>query len=385
MMHSSATALVNRRRRAAAGLRPATVCLVFLVAVPAAPARSVTEAEDMLGKSASGCTDALDVGRHVTGYRETGRLAEGRTRLDGPNRSLPPNPETVGRVEEKHRTHAGLAPEMIRIPGGCIRMGGPKMTFVWEYEMQPQHHEVCVEDFSIGRYEVTRAEYSSFTRTTGNAREYINCWVNENGAPREQRGDRHWRSPGYEQADDHPVVCVDHADAEAYARWLSGEMSKRYRLPTEAEWEYAARGGTTTLRHWGDDPAEACEYANVADRTLKSRYPIWVHPIEIHECWDGHVHSAPVGSYRANGYGLYDILGNVKEWTSSTYSAGYGRVKRGGSWNDTPTFVQSAFRNWDDPSYRSNLLGFRLAQSIRGSGLGVSTDGSGSGASPRVD
>ena len=128
----------------------------------------------------------------------------------------------------------------------------------------------------------------------------------------------------------------------AYARWLPEETGRRYRLATEAEWEYAARAGTETSRYWGDDPPRACAYANVGDRALKEKYPEWMW--RIHACRDGHVHAAPVGLFGANGWGLHDMLGNVSEWTCSEYDEGYGgaeqrcasgsassRVLRGGS------------------------------------------------------
>ena len=157
-------------------------------------------------------------------------------------------------------------------------------------------------------------------------------------------------------------------------RETTRNLRRRYRLPTEAEWEYAARAGTQTSRHWGDDPSGACEYANVGDRTLKERYSDWEWG-GIHACRDGQVHTAPVGEYRANGWGLHDMLGNVWEWTCSEWDAGYGggeercasgsdgrRVIRGGSWYYIPRWVRSANRFRFDSDYRYYYLGFRLAQ-----------------------
>ena len=198
------------------------------------------------------------------------------------------------------------------------------------------------------------------------------CGTYEGGEWKKRTG-RSWRSPGYGQEDTHPVVCVSHEEAVAFARWLSGETGLRYRLPTEAEWEYAARAGTQTSRHWGDDPSRACGYANVVDRTLKEGYSNW--QWRIHDCRDGQVHTAPVGGYRANGYGLHDMLGNVWEWTCSEYDEGYGgaeqrctsgsegrRVIRGGSWSNDPRRVRAAFRSRYATDYRLFYLGFRLAQ-----------------------
>ena len=271
------------------------------------------------------------------------------------------------RAEE--RRIAELTPEMVRIKGGCFQMGSPESET--GRDDAERRHRVCVEAFSIGKTEVTRGQYAAFVRETGRAAGDA-CWTYES-AGWEERSGRSWRSPGYGQEETHPVVCVSHEEAVAYASWLSGETGRRYRLPTEAEWEYAARGGTETSRYWGNAPSQACDYANVADHTLKEKYSDW--EWAIHACRDGHVHTAPVGVYRANGYGLHDMLGNVWEWTCSEYDEGYGgaerrcasggagrRVLRGGSWSSEPWWVRSADRYGYGPDDRITTLGFRLAQ-----------------------
>ena len=107
------------------------------------------------------------------------------------------------------------------------------------------------------------------------------------------------------------MVCVSFEDAQAYIRWLNRKTGQHYRLPTEAEWEYAARAGTTTRRYWGDKPDDACQYANVADQSAKKVFPGWA----VHHCDDGYVYTAPVGSFQRNRFGLHDMLGNVWDRT----------------------------------------------------------------------
>jgi formylglycine-generating enzyme required for sulfatase activity len=185
-----------------------------------------------------------------------------------------------------------------------------------------------------------------------------------------------WRSPGLVQTDSHPVLCVSWNDARAYAQWLSKKTGKRYRLPTEAEWEFAARAGSPAARYWGDDPVQACRFANVADQ---SRQQTWGFG-QKHECTDGHYFTAPAGGYVPNRFGLYDMLGNVWEWTEDCANASYAgapsdgsawlagdcaqRMLRGGSWSTVPRFARSATRHKNTADHRDNLTGFRLARSL---------------------
>ena len=236
------------------------------------------------------------------------------------------------RRAEERRT-AELFPEMVRIEGGCFRMGNPESEK--GRADTERRHRVCVEAFSIGKHEVTFAEYDRFAEATGRSR------PDDKGWGRERR----------------PVIKVSWHDATAYARWLSGETGRRYRLATEAEWEYAARAGTETAYPWGSRVGH--NRANCDG--CGSR-------------WDN-TQTAPVGSFEANAWGLHDTVGNVWEWTCSEYVEGYGgaeqrcasgsvgrRVIRGGSWSYLPWWVRSAYRDWYDPDYRSPKLGFRLAQ-----------------------
>jgi formylglycine-generating enzyme len=184
-----------------------------------------------------------------------------------------------------------------------------------------------------------------------------------------------WLSPGFAQTDDHPVVNVSYNDAMALCDWLSKEEGQTYRLPTEAEWEYSCRAGRAS-RYWsGDDPEGLATVGNVADGTLKSRYPACTSIT----AQDGFVFTAPVGGHRPNGFDLFDMHGNVWEWCSDWYDENYYaksppadppgpsngsevRVWRSGSWFHAGNESRAAYRNWREPSYASSTLGLRLAR-----------------------
>jgi formylglycine-generating enzyme required for sulfatase activity len=223
-------------------------------------------------------------------------------------------------------------PEMVHIQGGCFQMGSPESE-AGRWSDEPLHR-VCVGDFDIGKYEVSFDEYDRFCRATG----------------REEADDSGWGRGR------RPVINVSWSDAMAYAGWLSGQTGKRYRLPTEAEWEYAARGGTKTAYWWGNEIGSNRANCNGCGSQ-----------------WDGK-RTAPVGSFRANPFGLHDTVGNVWEWTCSVYDEGYRggekvcagagekRVYRGGAWGIRPRDVRAAFRDWAAPDYGTRSIGFRLAR-----------------------
>jgi formylglycine-generating enzyme required for sulfatase activity len=266
-----------------------------------------------------------------------------------------------------------VCPEMVRLPGGSFWMGstiGENPKGAEPFSSRPRH-QVWVEPFAIGKYEITREQYASFIDATGH-RGGASCYTDNQDTDEDEATGREWRNAGFKQGGNYPVVCVSLQDAEAYARWLSAKAGRRYRLPTEAEWEYAARGGTDTSRYWGDDPDQACAYANGADKSYQAEYPGLNY---IHDCEDGAVYTTAVGSYRANPFGLFDMLGNVWEWTCSTYNNdGYDgheksctndenspRITRGGSWHYPPVFMRAAQRNGNGQTRQLWDLGFRLA------------------------
>jgi formylglycine-generating enzyme required for sulfatase activity/tetratricopeptide (TPR) repeat protein len=285
-------------------------------------------------------------------------------------------PLEVLRDSLKDRTEG---PEMVMIPPGRFVMGSPPSE-EGRYDSEGPQHEVAIaQAFALGRFAVTVGDFRRFVQASGYKTEAetqggSHVW---DGKEWKLDKDRNWRSPGFEQGDDHPVVCVSWNDAQAYVRWLSEQTGERYRLPSEAEWEYACRAGTTRSRYWGDDPAQACRYGNVADKTAKRQFLGW----EVHPCEDGYVYTAPVGKFQPNDFTLCDMLGNVWEWVEDCWHDSYNgapadgspwtsggdrarRVFRGGSWGGEPRDVRSACRVGDGAGARSHYRGFRLARTL---------------------
>ena len=204
-----------------------------------------------------------------------------------------------------------IEPEMVEIPVGSFQRGDLQGT--GDADEKPVGKVEFQRPFAIGKYEVTFAELSGCS-TRKASRSVISQPTR--GGGRERR----------------PVIHVSWDDAVAYARWLSKQTGKRYRLPTEAEWEYTARGGATSTWFWGDDASHACTYANVFDRgheaELKSRYSVnW----ESAACEDGYAETAPVGSFKPNRFRVHDTAGNVWEWVEDCYHESYEGAPRDGS------------------------------------------------------
>jgi formylglycine-generating enzyme required for sulfatase activity len=260
----------------------------------------------------------------------------------------------------------GAGPEMVLIPAGSFVMGisaeetkredASAMVDDWA---RPQHKVTIARPFYMCKYPVTRGAFRAFARSA----DFL---------------EDDWREPRFKQTDQHPVVNVSHKDAVAYAAWLSRATGKDYRLPSEAEWEYAARAGTTTARFWGEGRAEACRYANVADETRRRANKDEPSARKYFGCDDGSENTSPVGSFQPNGFGLYDMLGNVGEWTADWWNESYHgapedgsawtagdsgrRIVRGGSFAGFPETVRAGCRSSLGRGDRYDILGFRLAR-----------------------
>ncbi|MCI4664430.1 MAG: SUMF1/EgtB/PvdO family nonheme iron enzyme [Neomegalonema sp.] len=247
----------------------------------------------------------------------------------------------------------GRGPEMVVVPGGVFALSDPSDD--------RKRERLRVTRFAIGRTEVTVAEYRRFVRATGYKASDRCAGFKEGDWEGSDR--RSWRSPGFAQDDRHPVVCVSWRDAKAYADWLSKETGADYRLPTDAQWEYAARAQGRGRYIWGNSLRDGCRYGNGGDRVALRFNPEW----SVFPCSDGRHQTAPVASYRGNLFGLYDMMGNVWEWTldcrrrvDCTQSAA-----RGGSWRSTPHGLRIAARHFLRRSARETDVGFRVARVMK--------------------
>ncbi len=275
-------------------------------------------------------------------------------------------------------------PDMVVLPAGSFTMGSPGNESGRYDNEGPQRVVTITRQFAVGRFEVRRGQFAAFVADSGYQSQGGNCWYLSSDEGKYVNDDisKSWRNPGFAQNDGHPVVCVSWTDAKAYADWLSKKTGKPYRLLSEAEWEYAARAGSSSSRPWGEDPNRACQHANAGDQTFNRLVPAgkgmkWS---SIHECDDGSAYTANVGSYQRNAFGLHDMIGNVWEWTEDCWNASYAgaptdgsawlsgdcalRVGRGGGWGDDPRGARSANRNRDNSGDRSDVLGFRLARTL---------------------
>lgn len=277
-------------------------------------------------------------------------------------------------------------PEMVVVPAGTFIMGSPESekgrlravydeegtaigwTVIDEVELEvevgqrlvviegPQRYVTIAVPFAVGVHEVTFDDWDACARSGG-----CGGLIPDHGGW--GRGRR-------------PVINVNWHDANAYVDWLSSETGEEYRLLNEAEWEYVARAGMETARYWGEGAAEQCRHANGADATAVERNPDW----RTTTCSDGHAGPALVGSYEPNAFGLFDVLGNVWEWTQDCWNERYTgapvdgtawevgdcahRVSRGGSWGNAPERLRSASRSRDAVEDRLDTGGFRVARNL---------------------
>lgn len=267
-------------------------------------------------------------------------------------------------------------PEMAKVLGGKFIIGETEFN-----EDERPQKQILISEFAVARFEVTVAEYRRFIEQTGFEEKSPCLAMGDNGSWF-QSPDASWLKPGFEQTEDHPVVCVSYQAALAFIEWLNDQVSPeyaKYRLLTESEWEYVARAGSDTTYWWGNNEEDFCKYTNGTDKLASEKYPQW---IKAGKCQDGHLYTAPVGFYaKPNAFGAEDMVGNVWEWVQDCYKDSYvflpkdgkpqvdnnceKNVIRGGAWGDYGSFyLRSAYRGaWHGVSGFSNL-GFRVAKDL---------------------
>jgi len=283
-----------------------------------------------------------------------------------------PSPSATPRTPGTKFKECPECPEMIVIPAGNFTMGSPSGEAGRSKNEGPLHQVTIARPFAVAINDVTRDEYGTFARETN--RSGGNCYI-FTGLSVAQHADGDWRNPGIQQTDHDPAVCISWNDAQAYISWLNGKLRQTlqvssgsngsfgpYRLLSEAEWEYAARAGTTTAYYWGNDAGS--NHANCSRCDTR---------------WGGHG-TSPVGSFAANSFGLNDMAGNAEQWTEDCFHDSYTgaptdgspwtsgdciyHVLRGGSWYENQLTLRSAYRGNNFPDRRFSIFGFRLARTL---------------------
>ena len=314
---------------------------------------------------------------------------------------------------------------LVRIEPGEYLRGAADQNVIGKYHplsttarnrnhgISPAHPVRISKPFLIGEREVTVAQFRAFVdatnyRTTAetSGSGALKFLPNEPSGLKQfqDRPDCTWRTPGFPQTNDHPVVCVSWHDAVAFCEWLSKEEGRVYRLPTEAEWEYAARAGTNTMYVGGDEPDSVYAYGNVADAALEAAHPGMVSRQRIAGLepgnGDGFVHTAPTGSLKPNPWGLFDTHGNAWEWCSDRYTVEYysdltaaaqkkgsltqpavtvdpqgpektlndqygnWRSMRGGAWTNSPVTARCSWRGFAEAADSFCYTGFRVVTEL---------------------
>ncbi|RYX95217.1 MAG: formylglycine-generating enzyme family protein [Comamonadaceae bacterium] len=314
-------------------------------------------------------------------------------------------------------TENSLGMTFVLVPAGEFMMGSDETPEALAQSYPPPYERKRFEDlfdeapvhkvritraFYLGQHEVTVGQFRRFLAASGYVPESIADKTGGYGynpaydPAKSRRGDAFegrdpkysWQNPGFAQDDSHPVLNVTWNDAVAMAKWLTEQEGKTYRLPTEAEWEFACRAGSTTRYHGtpgsagSNDPQSLLKIANTFDADAAVNWPAW--QAQALSGRDGYAFTAPVGSFQPNAFGLYDMSGNAWEWTGDWHDEGYYsqspeadppgpadgsvRVRRGGSWHTWSLYARCSYRNWNAPDTRYTLVGMRLLRETDSAG-----------------
>lgn len=269
-----------------------------------------------------------------------------------------------------------LCPQMTIVPAGVFTIGSPPDEPGRGKDESPQRRIAILRPFAVSRFEIMRGEYAAFLRATGHPvskecvtdRVHHGTWAPESNTT--------LNDPGFPQTDRHPVVCVTWDDAQAYIAWLNARTGGRYRLLTESEWEYVARAGATAAFPWGASADDGCTQANGTDAVFAEHYA----NAAVAKCRDGALNTAPVGAYRANAFGLYDMIGNAEEWVADCATMAYASLPadgsadlsgdcarhpvRGGSWGSEVKDARVANRVRYPASQVDDSVGIRVAKTL---------------------
>ena len=303
-----------------------------------------------------------------------------------------------------------LGMKFVLVPAGEFLMGSDESPEALaqdypRYERQrlaelvdeaPVHRVRITRPFFLGQHEVTLGQFRKFLDASGYTPESVADGTGGYGynpgydPSKTQRGDAFegrdprysWHNPGFAQDDTHPVLNVTWNDAMALTRWLSQQEGHSYRLPTEAEWEYACRAGGTARYGSANEPRSLLTIANTFDADAAQHWPAW-QPYAL-EGRDGYAFTAPVGRFQANAFGLHDMLGNAWEWVADWHDEAYYarspatdptgpedgsvRVRRGGSWHSWSLYARCSYRNWNSAQTRYTLVGMRLLREVGDAG-----------------
>jgi len=273
-------------------------------------------------------------------------------------------------------------PQMIVVPAGAFIIGSPPDEPGRREGEGPQKEIRIGRPFAVGRYEVTRRQYQAFLHATHHPVSG-NC-VTDRRKPGTWAPDpaTNFYDPGFVQTGDHPAACVSWYDAKAYVAWLNARTGGGYRLPTEAEWQYAARAGSTSAYPWGASIHDGCAYMNGYDLTIlaKKGNAYKGEAIPYANCSDGYVNTSPVGSYAPNAFGIYDMIGNVADWIEDCGRGSYAQLRAdgtqtagdckrhmvlGGSWGTQPRQLRSAERISYEATAVDDSIGIRVAKDVR--------------------